>query len=636
MNTFKSRGKRLRQESRENPMSFMYNPYPYDDPDAINPIKVEPDIRNAIQSGAAAAAKALAGSALKNAGELGRSILIIDGYISAPMTLLADLTARALLQMGIAVTMQDTAFLYKEERELTDLLLPYLPEDKETDPPLLYGRLYHGGYEGLMLKDKIAALEKRLTEFKQQGSGVMVLYGNGSLTDAFRPYADIRVYVDMTQKRTVLNIKSGHTGNIGFKTPQPFNDTLRHAYYIDFEIAGAIRGKLIRDRALDYYVAGDKADLMQLVPLETYLSVCRTLATYPFRCRPVYIEGVWGGFYVKHLRNLPDAMRNCAWVFDLIPMEVSIVADMDGLQLEMPYYGFVQTVGGELMGEKCLQKFDGYFPIRFNYDDTFHASGNMSIQCHPDSDYVRSNNGELGRQDESYYIVVSGQGAKTYCGFQNGCDTAEFISEIKRSEREAVPIDHDKYVYAEPSKPGMQFLIPAGTIHASGRNQVILEIGSLTIGSYTYKLYDYLRKDLDGKPRPIHSYHGERVLKRERNADWVHENLIQNPRVVRENEEGREIIVGEHDLLYFTLRNLCFDKRMTDEASDRFHVLVLVEGEQVLIRSQSDPSRFFVQRYLDMVVVPASFGKYEVINQGVGSIVLHKTMLRDGYEDVVR
>jgi mannose-6-phosphate isomerase class I len=617
-------------------MSFMYNPYPYDDPNAVNPIKVESDIRSAILSGAAAAARELAGSAAKAAGEAGRSIIFIDGYISAPMCLLAELTARALLQSGTKVTLQDNASLYKEERALTDLLLPCLPEDRETDPPLLYGRLFTGGYEGLMRMDQVDALEKRLAEFKKQGSGVMILYGNGCLIDKLRPYADIRVYVDMTQKRTVLNIKSGHAGNLGFKTPQPFNKTLRHAYYIDFEIAGALRGKLIRDRALEYYVAGDGVDNMQLVPFAAYLSVCRALVRYPFRCRPVYIEGVWGGFYVKHLRNLPDAMRNCAWVFDLIPMEVSIVADMDGLQLEMPYYGFVQTVGGELMGETCLQKFDGYFPIRFNYDDTFHASGNMSIQCHPDSNYVRSNNGELGRQDESYYIVVSGQEAKTYCGFQNGCDVSEFITEIKRSELEAVPIDHDKYVYAEPSKPGMQFLIPAGTIHASGRNQVILEIGSLTIGSYTYKLYDYLRKDLDGKPRPIHSYHGERVLRRERNADWVHENLIQQPRIVRETEEGREIIVGEHDLLYFTLRNLCFEKRMTDETKDRFHVLVLVEGEQVLIRSLSDPSRFFVQRYLDMVVVPASFGKYEVINQGVGSIVLHKTMLRNGYEDIER
>ncbi len=49
----------------------------------------------------------------------------------------------------------------------------------------------------------------------------------------------------------------------------------------------------------------------------------------------------------------------------------------------------------------------------------------------------------------------------------------------------------------------MQFMLPGGTIHASGRNQLILEIGSLTVGSYTFKLYDYLRADLDGTRRPI-------------------------------------------------------------------------------------------------------------------------------------
>ncbi len=617
-------------------MSFMYNPYPYDDPNAINPIQVDPALRGTIVAGTAQAAKTLAQDAAKIIGEKGRCIIAIDGYISAPMSLLATQTARALLQAGVPTQLTGTLELYKEEKELSRQLLAYLPEDRETDPPLLYGRLYHGGYESLMQKDKTDALANQLAAFQKQGGGALILHGNGCLADTFSAYADIRVYVDMTQKRTVLNIKAGFTGNLGFASPKPYNATLRHAYYVDFEIAGALRGKLIREKALAYYVAGDVPEAMQLVPFSAYLSICQTLVRSPFRCRPVYIEGVWGGFYVKHLRNLPEGMRNCAWVFDLIPMEVSIVADMDGLQLEMPYYGFVQTVGGELMGEACLKKFDGYFPIRFNYDDTFHASGNMSIQCHPDSEYVKKNNNELGRQDESYYIVATGQGAKTYCGFQNGCDVEEFIAQVKRSEKEGTPIDHDKYVYSAASKPGMQFLLPAGTIHASGRNQVILEIGSLTIGSYTYKMYDYLRKDLDGKPRPIHSFHGERVLRRERDAGWVRENLIQDSRLVREEDGGREIIVGEHELLYFTLRNLCFDKRMTDETSDRFHVLVLVEGEQVLIRSLSDPSRFFVQHYLDMVVVPASFGKYEIIHQGVGSAVVHKTMLRDGYEDIVR
>lgn len=116
---------------------------------------------------------------------------------------------------------------------------------------------------------------------------------------------------------------------------------------------------------------------------------------------------------------------------------------------------------------------------------------------------------ELGTQDEGYYIVATGHGAKTYCGLREGVDKDKFFEKIKQSEKEHTEIDYKQYVNGVDSVPGRQFLIPGGTIHASGRNQLILEIGSLTMGSYTFKLYDYLRKDLDGNPRPIHSYYGE-------------------------------------------------------------------------------------------------------------------------------
>ena len=615
-------------------MSFMYNPFPYDDPNAINRIVVAPSDRAAIVKGLSASASALAKAAMAVLKEKGTCVLALDGYISAPFEVLARQVARSLAQQGAEVRIMDAAVLYKEESVLKDELLRYLPEDRAEDPPLLYGRLYGKGYEGLMDESRIKAFGNEIRKFRSEGEGVLITQGNGCLIQEFRHFADLRCYVDVTQKRTVLNIKGGRTGNLGFKTPMPYAATLRHAYYVDFEVAAALRGELIREKLLDYYIAADDTDDMRLLPFKAFLGICGSLASYPFRCRPVYIEGVWGGYYIKHLRRLPESMRNCAWCFDLIPMEVSIVAEMDGLQLELPYYCFVQTMGAEIMGGTCVDKFRGYFPIRFNYDDTLHASGNMSIQCHPDSAYVRKHNDELGRQDESYYIVVAGQEAKTYCGFQEGSDVEEFIAECKRSERGGGAMDHDKYVRSEPSKPGMQFLIPAGTIHASGRNQVILEIGSLTIGSYTYKMYDYLRKDLDGRLRPIHTIHGDAVLRRERKGDWVKKNLIQEPRTLRKDENGEEFIVGEHELLYFSLRNLRFARRMTDETKDRFHVLVLVEGEKVMIRSLEDPSRYFIQRYMDMVVVPASFGKYELLNQGEGVVVVHKTLLKDGYETI--
>ena len=173
-------------------------------------------------------------------------------------------------------------------------------------------------------------------------------------------------------------------------------------------------------------------------------------------------------------------------------------------------------------------------------------------------------------------------------------------------------------------------MIPAGTIHASGQNQLILEIGSLTVGSYTYKMYDYLRKDLDGNPRPIHSYFGSLNLNRDMKEDYVRANLVNGRRrVLRSGTDWEALVVGECDQLYFSLRNLKFVDGMEDNTDGDFHVLALVDGESITVRSKKDPSLHFDMNYLDMVVVPASMGEYELINNKPGTwITVHKTMLK--------
>ena len=130
---------------------------------------------------------------------------------------------------------------------------------------------------------------------------------------------------------------------------------------------------------------------------------------------------------------------------------------------------------------------------------------------------------------------------------------------LKDRKKEFTPIDYEKYVSHIDSVPGTQVL-PAGTIHLSGRNQVVLEIGSLTVGSYTYKMYDYLRADLISTIF-IHIYHGER-RRAERTESWVKENLVQQPRLIRKGSNWAEYIIGEHNLLYFSLRRLEFEKEV--------------------------------------------------------------------------
>ena len=614
-------------------MSFMFSPYPYDDLAAINRIDAPDRVVSEITRTTDETCDRLAVHIDRQIGETGRIMIGIEPYLSAPVETLTEKLAQACYKLGHSVTIRGTGSLFLDSTILDQKLQPYLPEDRETDPVLLFGSLFEGGYESLLDDAKVDMLKQDLSDFARTGSGVLIVAGYAALIPALHDSYDLRLYLDLTQKTTILNMRKGPWTNLGSQDRPAISLILRRCYYIDFEVMTELRGNLIRNNGIDYYLSCDQPEEMQLMPLATLKELFAIMVTYPLRCRPVYLEGVWGGFYFKRLRNLPAAMKNCAWIFDLIPMEVSVVVDLDSLAVEFPFYSFIQTVGEALMGTKCVEKFGGYFPIRFNYDDTFHSSGNMSIQVHPPEDYVTKHYNELGRQDESYYVVATGQGAKTYIGFKNGADVEEFIEKARRADQYGEGFDHDQYVCAHPSKPGSQFLLPAGTIHSSGRNQVVLEIGSLTVGSYTYKVYDYMRKDLEGKLRPIHTWHGDKVLRRDFREDWVRENLIQEPRLLREGAGWKEITVGEHPLIYFSLRNLIFDERIEDDTVDRFHVLSLVDGEQVLVRSLSNPDRFFVQNYLDIIVVPATFGPYEIINQGVGTVVVHKTLLKDGFED---
>ena len=594
-------------------MSFMFHPYPYVDHDAVNVISgrgVTP------VKGAIPVAKKIA-ALLKE----GKNVAV-DAYPGADVTVLVN-TVRQQLG-GAAVTFIDAESLLKDADTIADMLLPYLPEDREEDPVLLYGRRYKGGYEGLQDDRKVQALKELLGREKS-----VLVYGRGALVSALRGCYGARIWMDVTPRTAALNFKYGHARNLGAKADLPYGLLMRRNYYVDFETAVDLRWSLIREKQLDYYITADVPEEMQLVSFGDLLTLFDELCERPFRCRPVYLEGVWGGFYFTRLRHLPSKMRNCAWIFDMIPMEVSIVAKLGDNEFEAPFFTFIQAMGEKLLGRQAMEQFGGYFPIRFNYDDTYHSNGNMSVQCHPDEAYVVKNHDELGRQDESYYVCVTAQGAKTFLGFNEKDSCREFFEKAREAEKTHELIDYEKYINAVPSVPGTQVMIPAGTVHASGRNQVILEIGSLTVGSYTYKLYDYQRIDPQtGLPRPIHLKMGSRVIHGERTKEWVRDNLVNHGYVVREGKDWKEVVVGEHDLLYFSLRNLIFWDKIEDDTDGLFHVLSLVDGEKVKVVSQEDPGKFYIMNSLDIVVIPASLGKYTIENLGVGSVTVHKTLLK--------
>ena len=617
----------------------MYNPFPFHDPKPVNrPELSQKTIDSIVAEGNQHVAKAFMTAIAPTVRQEG-AVVAFDGYTTTKWDIMVSLLARECDVFGFRIEFVDSyRRTFKSGEEIDGIIDPLLIWDKKIDPTLLYGKVYHGGYIGLMDPAKVEAYKKEIPALKAPGT-LVVVYGYGSLIREFRPLYDVKCWFDITPMNSMLRIRAGEYANLGKKHTGIINRTIRRCYYCDFENAVQLRKELFDTGELDWYFLDNDHSNLQMMPFSTFADICAQLVKYPFRAKPCYLEGVWGGSYMKEKRHLPQKMRNAAWVFDFIPMEVSVLVKAGEQMLDINYCSFVHKEGVALMSEKCVRKYKGYFPIRFNWDDSYHSTGNMSIQCHSGGKFNVENYNEFGRRDESYYVVVTGQDAKTFIGFRDDADIPAFFKEIEAADTEHTPCDYMKYVSYEESRPGLQVMLPAGTIHSSGRNQVILEIGSLTIGSYTYKMYDYLRLDFDGKQRPIHTHLGELNVRKDRRHSVIHdpsspEYIVQQPRLDAEGDGWKEFILGENPQMYISLRRLEFEKTCEqDTRGEKFHVLTLVDGDHVRIRSKAHPERFFDLDFMEIACVPASMGEYVIENLGQEPISVHKTCLRDGYEN---
>jgi hypothetical protein len=237
--------------------------------------------------------------------------------------------------------------------------------------------------------------------------------------------------------------------------------------------------------------------------------------------------------------------------------------------------------------------------------------GNLSRQVHPLTEYIQENFGMQYTQDESYYLLDAGEDACVYLGLREGVDRAAIVGDLQFAQGEGPPFSADKYVNQWPAKKHDDFLIPAGTIHCSGRNSMVLEI-SATPYIFTFKLWDWGRLGLDGRPHPIHLHHGIANIQWDRTTEWVARELVNQVEVIAHGKGWREERTGLHKREFIETRRHWFTGPVLHDTAGLVNVLNLVEGDEIVMESPGGQFDPVVVHYAETFIVPAAVGKYRV------------------------
>lgn len=475
-----------------------------------------------------------------------------------------------------------------------------LARDLSEDP--VFGRL-----SGLELIDFFD--QKKLSDFRRavEGADSAVVLGTGALLGIENP--SLLVYADLARWEIQQRQRRGELSNFGsdnFRATAA--EKYKRAFFVDWRVADKLKRQVLP--RIDLLLDTNNRDEPKMISGEAFRQALDHTVRRPFRVRPFFDPGPWGGQWMRRICDLPDGPPNYAWCFDCVPEENSLLFGFGDRTLEVPAIDLVFSHARELLGEAVHARFGVEFPIRFDFLDTMEG-GNLSLQVHPLTEYIAQHFGMHYTQDESYYLLDGGSDACVYLGLKENVDRASMVKDLRVAQSGGPPFPADAYVSRWPAKKHDHFLIPAGTIHCSGRNSMVLEI-SATPYIFTFKLWDWGRLGLDGRPRPIHLDRGIRNIQWDRTAGWVKRELVNRVEPVSEGHGWAEERTGLHEREFIETRRHWFTDRVPHHTGGGVNVLNLVEGNEVVVESPHGSFDPFVVHYAETFIVPACVGDYTI------------------------
>lgn len=540
--------------------------------------------------------------------------LVIDGYggifwKEVKQCLQAEFQAK-----GFKVHWIDVSACMKKEEEIDEMVAPFLGTESSV-----WGTRCNVKLSDFFNTNDLALLQPA------SDADCTIVFGTGA---GLLSWAAPVIYLDVPKNEIQYRMRAGSITNLGSKKVIRSANMYKRFYFVDWVVLNEHKKNVLNKitimadgqwkESLNWMLAGS---------LQTGLS---TLSKNVFRVRPWFEAGAWGGQWMKEkIKELNKEEVNYAWSFELIVPENGLVFESNGNLLEVSFDCLMFLQNNNVLG-KHAGLFGYEFPIRFDFLDTWDG-GNLSIQCHPTLKYIRENFGETITQDETYYMLDCKENAQVFLGFQENIDPAAFRQTLENSKANKQEVAINEFVQAHKAAKHDLFLIPNGTVHSAGVNNLVLEI-SATPYIFTFKMYDWLRLDLNGEPRAINIDHAFRNLNFERKGERVKEELISKQTIIGRGTDWQLVHCATHPVHFYDVHRIEFESRITVQTNNACHILMLVEGSAVSVETEDGFIATF--NYAETFVIPAAAKSYTLINKGTGVAKVVKAFCKENITEL--
>lgn len=335
-----------------------------------------------------------------------------------------------------------------------------------------------------------------------------------------------------------------------------------------------------------FYIYIRKGELQRL---ETIKKTVIMGKLYPLKFKHIYKEKIWGGTKIKTLLKRNDVpFEKCGESWEISGVEGSVSVVSNGHLAGNSLQEIVEIYMDDIVGGKVYEKYGVEFPLLIKFLDTI---DNLSVQVHPDDELSMQRHNAYGKT-EMWYVMGVGEDACVYVGFTDELDRNSYMEAVLNKKLV------DK-LNVEKVNEGDVFYMPAGRIHALGKNILVAEIQQTS--DVTYRIYDWDRLDDDGAERELHI---------DLSLDAIRFDVPKSYKTDYRKELNTPVRIGESD--YFVTNLIELDSKYTPDYNhiDSFVIYMVLQGSLEL--KQADGTIEYMKQG-ETVLIPASIKSMEIL-----------------------